>query len=126
LALIKSGANVHAVDLEGKTPLHWCSSARGASAAKALLGFDPALINVQDAYLRTPLHLATGEAAVDTAAVLIRSKGVALDIQDNAERTPLMWAAALGDTPLVEMLVKAGANQYVVQCDVMPMLRRTM
>jgi ankyrin repeat protein len=140
-ALLKAGAHPRAFDYEGKTALHWSCSAKGAACAKALLDFDPGLVNLPDARCsffdrnvplgcslllpvgavtcvktlkaqkQTPLHMSVGEKATEITTIFVKQEGVNLDAQDQTDRTPLMWAAALGD---VRCIVFGWRQQYLV------------
>ncbi len=82
--LIKSGANVNAKDIGGRTALM-------ATATKS---------NLSSSY---------AERLKDVAELLIKS-GVEVNAKDNEGMTALMLAARWGNKDTVELLIKSGAN----------------
>ncbi|KAL4760385.1 ankyrin repeat domain-containing protein [Aspergillus foveolatus] len=59
---------------------------------------------------QTPLHLAVRN--VETVRLLVQS-GHDMDIQDNHGITPLMYAAGMGETDVVRLLINQGANPFI-------------
>ncbi|XP_070570393.1 inversin-like [Ptychodera flava] len=112
--LIKQDSNIGIPDNEGKTPLHWAATAGKDSSAvntvRLLLESAPSVINWQDYEGRTALHLAVAdgnEPIVDALTSLDKCNVTALD---NMFRTPLHWAAVLGHTKIVQLLLNSKAD----------------
>ncbi|XP_052235059.1 inversin-like isoform X4 [Dreissena polymorpha] len=106
--LIKQDSNIGIPDIEGKTPLHWAASSRDAEAVncvRLILDTTPSVINWQDYEGRTALHLvvADGNEAVVKALVAVDNCNVSA--LDNMFRTPLHWAAVLGHSKIVSLLL---------------------
>ena len=84
------------------------------SAVQALWYSDsPAVAgwNVKSGVL--PLHLAAYFGLTRVASRLLRDRA-AIDIQDSHQTTPLMYAAAGGHAPVVQELLREGANPNLV------------
>ncbi|XP_052235623.1 inversin-like isoform X2 [Dreissena polymorpha] len=106
--LIKQDSNIGIPDIEGKTPLHWAASSRDAevvNCVRLILDTTPSVINWQDYEGRTALHLvvADGNEAVVKALVAVENCNVSA--LDNMFRTPLHWAAVLGHSKIVSLLL---------------------
>ena len=76
---------------------------------KALLKYNPDLVNSKNQYGDTPLHWAAGEGHKDIVALLLADKA---DVNATGiyGYTPLHWAAQLGYTDVAELLLAHGAN----------------
>ena len=130
--LASKGANPRSRDKEGFTPLIYAVKSGQANAVKAMLNggappnasddlgrtalthsaFSRSLsgyINSYKSYLEgkkpTP-DMTTGA----TMAKLLISRGANVNARDKGKATALMYAAMLGDAPLVRVLLNAGAN----------------
>jgi hypothetical protein len=100
--LLQHGANIHAQDKNGATPLHRAVRTRCAAAVKFLLGAgsDPTMRNKPGS---TPFHLAvqnTGRGGSGAAAAIAAqreiikqfiSKGVSLDLKDSRGKSVADW-----------------------------------
>ena len=80
---LKEGADPHAKDAKGFTPLHYA--------------------------VNQPYPVANGEQCLKTVDVLLKA-GADVNAKDNEGATPLHYAAINDATKLVEFLLKAGAN----------------
>lgn len=96
--LLARGASIHAVDVDGCTPLHG-ASAGGQATMAALLIEHGAMIDAMDDDGCTALHAAVADGHSDVVALLLRS-GVRLDVESVDGTTPGQLAADI----LVERL----------------------
>jgi ankyrin repeat protein len=101
--LLKAGANIHAQDKNGATPLHRAVRTRCAAAAKCLLdaGADPKIRNKPGS---TPFHLAVqntgrGGSGSEKARTAQREileafleRGVSPNLKDAKGKSVLEWA----------------------------------
>ncbi|XP_074644688.1 uncharacterized protein LOC141901380 [Tubulanus polymorphus] len=111
--LLKQDSNIGIPDTEGKTPLHWaasCHDHQAVNCVKLLLEVAPSVINWQDYEGRTALHLAVAEGSEAIVDVLTLTPKCNVSALDNMFRTPLHWAAVLGHTSVVAMLLARGAD----------------
>ncbi|KAK3756744.1 hypothetical protein RRG08_018466 [Elysia crispata] len=111
--LIKQNSNIGIPDTEGKTPLHWAASSQdreALSCVKLVLETTPSVINWQDYEGRTALHLAVADGNESVVNVLTSVKNVNVSALDNMFRTPLHWAAVLGHSKIVSILLDSGAD----------------
>jgi ankyrin repeat protein len=111
--LISKGADVHAVDENGQTPLHRKASYDALGGLSRLIHWG-ADVNARDAHGQTPLHSLVRsnmppESIRTTARVLINADAD-LDAKDNEGRSVLHRAAENGNNTLLVELIKAGAN----------------
>lgn len=60
-------------------------------------------------YLHTPLHDATINNHPDVVKLLL-DNGADINAENRVGWTPLLWAAAQGNSAMVELLCKAGAD----------------
>ena len=90
-ALIDAGADIHAKDGRGATPLHIAASNGHADMAKALIdaGAD---IHAKDKVGATPLHHAALGDETETAKALINA-GADVNAEDDFGQTPLDFAS---------------------------------
>ncbi|KAL4982444.1 hypothetical protein BDW68DRAFT_195352 [Aspergillus falconensis] len=93
----------------GLTPLHEIVLLDTPASVDSFLSRSP--LHVERNFLgQTPLHLAVRDVA--TVLLLIRG-GHDMDIPDNHGITPLMYAAGMGKTDVVRLLISEGANPFV-------------
>jgi hypothetical protein len=113
--LLAQGADVHAVDAKGRTPLH--NACGGLQAVvdhvRRLLaaGADP---NAKDSEGRTPLHYAASPSGRGSA--LLIAAGAHLDAQDANGHTPLRHAVHNNRSEAMELLA-AGADPRCADLD---------
>ncbi len=82
MQLIKSGAEVNAVDSYGDTPLH-CACEKGNLSCVPLLALKGADKNIQNGEGKTPLHIAVENNNPEVVEALLRM-GVSTDLVDTA------------------------------------------
>jgi ankyrin repeat protein len=100
-----------------RTALHWAAFYRHEAVATSLVkaGAD---VNAQDREKRTAFHWAVIKQDVATARTLLRSpRDVELDIEDAHQWTAMRWAAAMGDTQMISLLISRGANVNLQDSD---------
>ncbi len=117
---IVRGANVHAYDDCGMTPLSEAAVRNDAQIIALLLlsGADPNAVTVGPGGSNrcgtvggeSPLELAVRQGREAAVVALLRSGRAAVDARGRDETTPLMLAASLGETRIVEELLEAGAS----------------
>lgn len=112
--LVKAGADVGAMDVGGRTPLH--SAARiGRGVVLEWLAAEGADVDAADADGETPLHVCAGrfgEVDIEGAEALINA-GAHLDVQDAAGETPLHEAVRVGNLAICRYLLDEGADVAV-------------
>lgn len=107
-ALVKRGANIHALDKSGNTVLHYTSDPK-VTTYLLKLGLDP---NAQNDIKETPLHIAvvdgdleeeiSREAAMDKIRVLLEY-GADVSIKNDYDETPIDVANP-DDSELIDLL----------------------
>ena len=107
--LLRAGASLSALGLEGLSPLMVASAYSPRSEMATALISAGASLDARDASGRTPLHLAAAmNPSPDMTAALLRH-GASTRAKDAAGRTPLWSAAARGDERIVRLLLEAGS-----------------
>lgn len=109
-ALVDAGANVHARDNSGRTPLHLvCGRKEGTLRALLDRGAD---INARDFCLNTPLHVqvSRGGHGVGGHAPFLLSKGADVHAKNSTGKTPLHVSTEKGRVTLTKILLDAGAS----------------
>ena len=107
--LLRSGANVRAINRFGESPLHLAATCSIDSSLVALLlgaGADP---NAQDLSGATPLHLAVRTASNSVVSALLAA-GANCNICNEWGTTPLLIAATGNDLEEIGSLVDRGAR----------------
>ncbi|HEU4694712.1 MAG TPA: ankyrin repeat domain-containing protein [Vicinamibacterales bacterium] len=107
-ALLKQRANVHAVENDGFTALHWAAQRDNRQLVNLLLdaGADP---RADSRYRVTPLYLAALNGSASVIARLLDS-GVDPNSTAHEGQTTLMTAALAGKADAVRLLVTRGAR----------------
>ena len=103
--LVERGADVHAPNTRGHTPLH-VAARRGATDTAQLLLDHGAAAAARDGGGATPLHHCGDR---DTCALLLAA-GAELEAADSEGRTPLHSAAWRGQLEVARVLLEAGAR----------------
>ena len=109
--LVANGADVHARDADGYTPLHYAAGRNSEAAVAALLAAG-ADLNAVNASGQTPLHLSKSHAV--TARLL--AAGGAPDVVSADGNTPLRSAIRMLDADATKALLDAGARPDAL-CD---------
>jgi uncharacterized protein len=106
--LLKSKADVNAVQPDGSTALHWASYEADARTTALLLKAH-ANPNVRTVTGVTPLELACESGNVEVVKLLLKG-GADPNATLSHGETPLMMAARTGSVPILELLVRKGVN----------------
>lgn len=106
--VVQCGLDVHAVDKDQRTSLHWAIIGGNSNVALLLLehGADPYAC---DASKCTPLHWACYQGLVDVAQVLMQ-KNANIDAVDRIGRTPLHLAISNYRNVVALLLLELGAD----------------
>ena len=107
--LLKNGADVNAVNKNGKTPLHSAAEYGAPEDLTSVLLARSANINARDKYGKTPLHYAKRSEA---AKYLINNGADVNAASTVLKRTPLHVEAKRGnDVKMIKALLEAGADK---------------
>ena len=106
--LIAKGADVHAKDEDGNTPLAYAAWVNSTEIVTLLIS-KGADVNAKDEYGRTPLHKTALNNSTEVAALLI-SKGADVNAKNKYGTTPLHKAARLNSTEVATLLISKGAD----------------
>jgi ankyrin repeat protein/Tfp pilus assembly protein PilF len=103
--LLSKGADVHASDKIGFTPLHYASTNSSKEVAELLIarGAD---VNARDKIEYTPLHYASSKEVAE----LLIAKGADVNARDIASSIPLHRASIRGGKEVAELLIAKGAD----------------
>ena len=107
--LIRLGADLNAIDVNGDTALNHAAQFNQPAAMKLLLeaGADT---GIQDKWKQTPLISAAGDKHNRAAVRLLLQYGADTEIATPHGGTPLNYAAGWGDLPIIQALLEKGAN----------------
>lgn len=108
--LLWGGANPDIFDNLGNVPLHMAATS-GCMATMAILLEAGANTTARTHDRYTPLHLAVVFNKVDVVGMLLRASRSSMELIDMYHGiTPLSWAARMPLTPVLRVLLSAGAN----------------
>jgi len=107
-ALLTNGADIHAVNKNGKTPLHAAAEFGAPKELAAVLLSHAANVNAKDKFGKTPLHYVCDS---ETAELLIESGAHIHAVSSVLQRTPLHTAAMNRNPNIVKILLNAGAEK---------------
>ncbi|KAL2830500.1 ankyrin repeat-containing domain protein [Aspergillus cavernicola] len=91
----------------GLSILHEAILRGSVAAVTSLVSWPSSALSERNFLGQTPLHLAVSE--LEILKVLLQA-GHDVDAVDKEGRTPLMYAAAMGHTKVVQLLIRKGAN----------------
>lgn len=113
---LQGGADLHARNAMGVTPLFIAAEANHLAMVKQLLKIkaDP---NAQDPYGRTPLMKAVKHCNLEMVECLLEADAHPSKADRPNRMTPLSIAAEQGNLEIVKRLLKAGANPYIRDMD---------
>eukprot|EP00731_Ephydatia_muelleri_P038669 Em0853g5a len=106
-----------AVDIEGKTALHWTANNSDPSCVLALMEAYPPLLNRRDVYGCTVLHLMAANGSLPLMDTLLRIEGVEVNAQDSTQRTPLHYACLGGHAEVASMILQWGGLDRMVDIE---------
>ena len=109
---IERGANVHATDSFGWTPLHLAAE-RGHAEVSRVLIEQGANVNVITPLRLTPLHFAALNDNLKVCQLLIQA-GADVHAANQLDWTPLHLAAYDGHLKVCQLLIQAGADVNAV------------
>jgi hypothetical protein len=105
--LLLNGANIHAIDLKGKTALHIAAYLGNHQLVASLLDYD-ADINAADVQGYTSIHCAILAGRLSIVRLLLE-RGAAVDIADRSGQTPLHLAISW-ENAIEVLLTSYGAD----------------
>ena len=108
VALLKQEADIHAVQPDGATALHWATHWNDVATADLLIRAG-APVNAANVYGVTPLWLACVNGSVAMVRTLLKA-GARVDAALTSGETPLMAAARTGNAEVIDTLLVGGAN----------------
>lgn len=109
--LMNGDCKTNLQDIRGETALHYAIRNRSTTIIDMLLrwGADP---RISDHLGNSPMTLAAGSGQVEAVEMMLNYVGV--NERDNSGRTALHGAAEMGQSCMVSMLLRAGADQGMV------------
>ncbi len=107
-ALIKAGANVNAVNEQGRTPLHAAATHNHLDIIKTLIK-SGAKVNVRSKNLGTPLHDAAVNGNLEVAKYLL-AKGADINATSKRGVTPLTAALTRNRKAVAKLFIDKGAK----------------
>ncbi|XP_059096307.1 inversin-like [Tigriopus californicus] len=118
--LLKHGADPHLQDRSGRTALHWAVHHGHFGCVKSILSKTTVGWSEVDQGGVTILHLATRHPLKKGLQTVFKHFTIGpgeIDVQDKNKRTPLHWACSLGHYECVRLLLKAGAQQTLIDVE---------
>ena len=115
--LLKKGAEIKSVDIEGKSALHFASANGHSEIFGILLDQGELDLNLNDNHLWTPLAHAAANGNNLVVQRLLDQPAISLDTKDNCQRTPLLHAARQGHVAVVDLLLRAGSDPNTLDQD---------
>ncbi len=120
--LLANHANFHAVDAEGKTPLHKACESGEVAMVEVLIECHASALLLDNRGL-PPLYLAC-EKGYEVIMIMLLNQGVPVDQENRFGWTALDVACENGDMALIQLLLKRMANpRHMAKDGVMPIHR---
>jgi hypothetical protein len=107
---VDAGADVNAVEIFKRTPLHLAAKEGFAEIVKLLLAAGANVNAVEIFRQQIPLHLAANMRHTEIVKLLLAVPGISVNAVGNHGFTPLHEAAYRGITEMVKLLLAAGAD----------------
>jgi ankyrin repeat protein len=104
-----SRPSINTADRFGRTPL-WHAAATGFEAGVSILAEAGASIDQPDKYGRTPLHIAVCEGHAEVVSILLELSADTSRVTKLLSLTACHYAAVLGHTHCLQLLISHGAN----------------
>ncbi|KAF4633629.1 hypothetical protein G7Y89_g4494 [Cudoniella acicularis] len=121
--LIEQGADLNAVEKDGKTTLHIVIYNGDEESIKVLLSSRTTIdLNIKDSQGWTPLRWAAAFGQLDVVEMLL-SAGAEVDAQDKDKWTAIRWAAQRGHKEVAELLINHKASLETPNSDEWTLLR---
>ena len=126
IALLRNNADVFALDVRGRLPLHYCFVKVGRHAdrsrsdpieicsmlVEAMRGGKEEAVDTRDEFLSTPLHYAALRGAT-VCCLLLLERGADIEAVDRRGNTPLAYAVLGGHEGCALVLLQKEANLNV-------------
>jgi hypothetical protein len=112
MALVEQGADLHAKNSLGWTPLHCACSNGHAEVVKVLLE-EGADLHAKTNFGDTPLHWACRSVHGAEVAMVLLDKGANVHVKDSDGWTPLHHACSMDLPEVIMVLLEKGANVHV-------------
>lgn len=108
--LIEAGADVHALDARGATPLFHAARYDHRAAAEQLYFDGGCALDSVNARGATVLHVAARYENASVLGALVGEEGAPLDVEDANGLTPLLCALTHSARTCAKLLIEAGAD----------------
>ncbi|KAK6334146.1 Palmitoyltransferase zdhhc13 [Orbilia brochopaga] len=107
--LIENGANVGAVDINSRTPLHYAALCSCSEAARSLIKHEAPVNAAESLERNTALHYAADDGNLVLVKFLVEN-GATVDATNNTGGTPLMYAVKKRHLGTAKFLIDSGAS----------------
>lgn len=110
--LIKVGANVNILDLEGETPLFDCARKAKVEIAKILI-INYAKVNLTNNKGETPFHLASSKGDKTFIQLLVENNALA-NVLTNNKQYPVHYAILAGKIDIIKTLLSLSNQSFLL------------
>eukprot|EP00117_Sycon_ciliatum_P032239 scpid22323/ scgid0979/ Inversin len=107
--LLKAGASPKAVDMEGKTAMHWAVTNTDATCITTLHQAYPAIVNMRDIYSETVLHVASKLGYAHIVDAVCSMENCNMDTKCRDDQSALHLATIHCQNSCVSTLLRHGA-----------------